>query len=334
MSVLLTGGAGYIGSHTALALIEAGEKVVVADNLCNASREAIRRVEEMTGTEIPFYEADVADTAAMNALFEREEIESVIHFAGLKAVGESVEKPLLYYRNNLDSTLTLLETMERFGVRRLVFSSSATVYRDGNAPFSEDSPLSGSCPYGRSKLMIEQIIGDVCAASALSAVILRYFNPVGAHPSGRIGEDPSGVPANLMPYISQTASGKRQALTVFGGDYPTRDGTGERDYLHICDLAEGHLSALRYCREHEGAEVFNLGRGESVTVLELIRAWNRANDMDIPYVLGSRREGDVAVTYANADKAKKMLHWEARRSVEDMCRDAWNWQKQNPDGYR
>ena len=272
MSVLLTGGAGYIGSHTALALIEAGEKVVVADNLCNASREAIRRVEEMTGTEIPFYEADVADTAAMNALFEREEIESVIHFAGLKAVGESVEKPLLYYRNNLDSTLTLLETMERFGVRRLVFSSSATVYRDGNAPFSEDSPLSGSCPYGRSKLMIEQIIGDVCAASALSAVILRYFNPVGAHPSGRIGEDPSGVPANLMPYISQTASGKRQALTVFGGDYPTRDGTGERDYLHICDLAEGHLSALRYCREHGGAEVFNLGRGESVTVLELIRA--------------------------------------------------------------
>lgn len=334
MSVLLTGGAGYIGSHTALALIEAGEKVVVADNLCNASLEAIRRVEEMTGTEIPFYEADVADTAAMNALFEREEIESVIHFAGLKAVGESVEKPLLYYRNNLDSTLTLLETMERFGVRRLVFSSSATVYRDGNAPFSEDSPLSGSCPYGRSKLMIEQIIGDVCAASALSAVILRYFNPVGAHPSGRIGEDPSGVPANLMPYISQTASGKRQALTVFGGDYPTRDGTGERDYLHICDLAEGHLSALRYCREHEGAEVFNLGRGESVTVLELIRAWNRANDMDIPYVLGPRREGDVAVTYANADKAKKMLHWEARRSVEDMCRDAWNWQKQNPDGYR
>ncbi len=333
MSVLLTGGAGYIGSHTAVSMIEAGEKVVVADNLSNASYESLRRVQELTGAEIPFYQLDLRDERAMNGMFERENIESVIHFAGLKAVGESVEKPLLYYRNNLDSTLTLLEVMERYGVRNIVFSSSATVYLDGNAPFSENSPLGCACPYGWTKFMIEQILRDAAATGKLSAVLLRYFNPVGAHPSGRIGEDPSGVPANLMPYISQTASGKREKLTVFGNDYPTRDGTGERDYLHVCDLAEGHVAALRYCREHPGAEVFNLGRGQGVTVLELIEAWNRANAMTIPYVIGSRRDGDIAVSYAIADKAKALLGWEARRSVEDMCRDAWNWQKQNPNGY-
>lgn len=333
MSVLLTGGAGYIGSHTALALLEAGEKVVIADNLCNASPEAIHRVEELTGKSIPFYVLDIRDEKGMTELFEKEDIESVVHFAGLKAVGESVEKPLLYYRNNLDSTLTLLETMIRFGVRNIVFSSSATVYQEGNAPFSEDSPLGCSCPYGWSKFMIEQIIRDACAASGLSSVLLRYFNPVGAHPSGRIGEDPNGVPANLMPFLSQTALGKRDKLTVFGNDYDTRDGTGERDYLHICDLAEGHIAALRYCRNHEGTEVFNLGRGQGVTVLEMIQAWNRANNMDIPYVIGPRRDGDIAKIYACADKARTVLGWEAKRSVEDMCRDAWNWQKQNPNGY-
>ena len=333
MSVLLTGGAGYIGSHTAVSMIEAGEKIVVADNLCNSSVESLRRVEELTGTAIPFYEIDLRDEAAMNALFEKEEIESVIHFAGLKAVGESVEKPLLYYRNNLDSTLTLLETMERFGVRNIVFSSSATVYLDGHAPFDEESPLGCTCPYGWTKFMIEQILRDAAAGGKLSAVLLRYFNPVGAHPSGRIGEDPSGVPLNLMPYISQTASGKRERLTVFGNDYPTRDGTGERDYLHVCDLAEGHVAALRYCRNHAGAEAINLGRGQGVTVMELIEAWNRANDMTIPYVIGPRRPGDIAISYAKADKAKTLLGWEAKRSVEDMCRDAWNWQRQNPNGY-
>ena len=332
MSVLLTGGAGYIGSHTAVSMIEAGEKIVVADNLCNSSREALRRVEELTGTSIPFYEIDIRDAEAMNAMFEKEEIESVIHFAGLKAVGESVEKPLLYYRNNLDSTLTLLETMQRFGVRNIVFSSSATVYQEGDVPFSEESPLGCSCPYGWTKFMIEQILRDA-ADGQLSAVLLRYFNPVGAHPSGRIGEDPNGVPLNLMPYICQTASGKRDKLTVFGNDYPTRDGTGERDYLHICDLAEGHVAALQYCRNHRGAEAINLGRGKGVTVLELIEAWNRANDMELPYVIGPRRDGDIAVIYARADKAKALLGWEARRSVEDMCRDAWNWQQKNPDGY-
>ena len=333
MSVLLTGGAGYIGSHTAVSMIEAGEKIVVADNLCNSSVESLRRVEELTGTAIPFYEIDLRDEAAMNALFEKEAIESVIHFAGLKAVGESVEKPLLYYRNNLDSTLTLLETMERFGVRNIVFSSSATVYLDGHAPFDEESPLGCTCPYGWTKFMIEQILRDAAAAGKLSAVLLRYFNPVGAHPSGRIGEDPSGVPLNLMPYISQTASGKRERLTVFGNDYPTRDGTGERDYLHVCDLAEGHVAALRYCRNHAGAEAINLGRGQGVTVMELIEAWNRANDMTIPYVIGPRRPGDIAISYAKADKAKALLGWEAKRSVEDMCRDAWNWQRQNPNGF-
>ena len=334
MSVLLTGGAGYIGSHTAVSMIEAGEKIVVADNLCNASTESLRRVEKLTGTAVPFYELDLRDADAMNAMFEKEEIESVIHFAGLKAVGESVEKPLLYYRNNLDSTLTLLETMERFGVRHIVFSSSATVYRDGNAPFSEEAALGCACPYGWTKYMIEQILQDVAATGKLSAVLLRYFNPVGAHPSGTMGEDPNGVPQNLMPYISQTAAGKREKLTVFGNDYPTRDGTGERDYLHVCDLSEGHVAALRYVREHEGAEVFNLGRGQGVTVLELIEAWNRANDMTIPYVIGERRPGDIAVSYAKADKARALLGWEAKRSVEDMCRDAWNWQRKNPNGYK
>ncbi len=334
MSVLLTGGAGYIGSHTALAMIEAGEKVVVADNLCNSSREALRRVEALTGTAIPFYELDLRDAQAMNAMFEKEQFEAVIHFAGLKAVGESVQKPLLYYHNNLGSTLCLLETMLRFRVDKLVFSSSATVYAEGNAPFSEDAPLGCSCPYGWTKLMIEQIIRDTCATGKLSAVLLRYFNPVGAHPSGRIGEDPNGVPLNLMPYLSQTACGKREKLTVFGNDYPTRDGTGERDYLHICDLAEGHQAALRYCRSHQGAEAFNLGRGQGVTVLELIAAWERANDMSIPYVIGPRRDGDVAVIYGRTDKAEEQLGWKARRSVEDMCRDAWNWQKNNPNGYQ
>ena len=335
MAVLLTGGAGYIGSHTALTLLEQGEDIVVADDLSNSSEEALRRVEELAGKSLRFYKLDVADKAALEELFEAEDIESVIHFAGLKAVGESVAQPLRYYRVNLDCTLTLLECMLCHNVKNLVFSSSATVYGDGQPPFRETDTLPGCTnPYGWTKQTIEQIIRDTAAATDLSAAILRYFNPVGAHPSGRIGEDPQGIPNNLMPNIAQVAAGRRDHLTVFGNDYPTPDGTALRDYLHVCDLAEGHLSALAFCRSHKGAEVFNLGRGKGVSVMEMILAWNRANDMELPYTLEARRPGDVAESYANVDKARTLLGWEARRSVEDMCRDTWNWQKHNPMGYR
>ena len=335
MAVLLTGGAGYIGSHTALALLEHGEEIIVADDLSNSSEESLRRVQELTGKSLRFYKLDVADSKALNALFEAEQIESVIHFAGLKAVGESVAQPLRYYRVNLGCTLTLLECMIRHGVKNLVFSSSATVYGEGTPPFRETDPTPGCTnPYGWTKLMIEQIIRDTAAANALSAAILRYFNPVGAHPSGRIGEDPQGIPNNLMPSIAQVAAGRRDHLMVFGNDYPTPDGTTLRDYLHVCDLAEGHLSALAYCRSHQGAEVFNLGRGQGVSVMEMVLAWNKANDMSLPYTMEPRRPGDVAESYANADKARELLGWEAVRSVEDMCRDTWNWQKNNPMGYR
>ena len=334
MAVLLTGGAGYIGSHTALTLLEQGEDIVVADNLCNSSEESLRRVQEITGKKLRFYQADVASRSDMEELFSREPIESVIHFAGLKAVGESVEQPLRYYRVNLDCTLTLLECMAGHGVKNLVFSSSATVYGDGRPPFREGDPTPGCTnPYGWTKLMIEQIITDAAAAdSGLSAVLLRYFNPVGAHPSGRIGEDPRGIPNNLMPYIAQVASGRREKLTVYGDDYPTPDGSCIRDYLHVCDLAEGHGRALAYARAHSGVEIINLGRGQGVSVLEMVEAWGRANG-PIPYEIGPRRSGDIPVSCANVDKARELLGWEGRRDVEDMCRDSWNWQRNNPLGY-
>lgn len=334
MKALLTGGAGYIGSHTALALLEQGWEVVAADNCCNSSPIAIERVEELTGKSIRFYPIDVADKAALSALFRQEEIDAVIHFAGLKAVGESVQRPLRYYQVNLGSTLNLLECMIEAGVKHIVFSSSATVYGAQEPPLREtEERLGCSNPYGWTKLMIERIITDTAAAHGLSAVLLRYFNPVGAHPSGRIGEDPQGIPNNLMPYISQVASGRREKLTIFGNDYPTPDGTGVRDYIHICDLAEGHCRALDYCLTHPGTEIFNLGRGSGISVLELVQAWNRANHMELPYVIGPRRAGDIAVCYADPSKAQELLGWKATRSVEDMCADAWNWQRQNPRGY-
>ncbi len=336
MTVLLTGGAGYIGSHTALSLLEAGYDVVAADNCCNSSPESLRRVEELTGKRARLYQIDVTDRKALSRVFAENEIGAVLHFAGLKAVGESVEQPLRYYRCNLDCSLTLLECMAEAGVKNIVFSSSATVYGQCEPPVSETSgPLVGTIPDGWTKLMIEQIITDAAAADpGMSAVLLRYFNPVGAHPSGRIGEDPQGIPNNLMPYISQVASGLRERLTVFGNDYPTPDGTCIRDYIHICDLAEGHVKALEYALEHRGTEVFNLGRGEGVSVMEIISAWNKANHMELPYVIGPRREGDIPVNYAVASKAERMLGWKATRGVEDMCRDAWNWQSHNPRGYR
>ena len=334
MTVLLTGGAGYIGSHTALTLLEEGWDVVVADNLANSSAESLRRVEEITGRKLRFYEMDIADRSALRRVFEENDIAAVIHFAGLKAVGESVKEPLRYYRVNLDATLSLLECMAEYKTRSIVFSSSATVYGEGTPPFIEGvSPRGCTNPYGWTKYMIEQIITDAAAANGFSAVLLRYFNPVGAHPSGRIGEDPQGVPNNLMPYIAQVACGRREKLTVFGGDYPTPDGSCIRDYIHICDLAEGHSRALSYALEHEGVEAINLGRGKGVSVLELVHAWEAANEMELPHVIGARRPGDIPENYADASLAEKLLGWRATRSVEDMCRYTWNWQRNNPYGY-
>lgn len=330
MAILLTGGAGYIGSHTAVACMEAGYEVVLADDFSNSGREVPRRLEQIMGRPVTVCDADAADGKAMRRVFADHGIEAVIHFAGYKAVGESVRQPVRYYRNNLDTTLTLLEVMAEFGCRRLVFSSSATVYGgDGPMPLTEDSPV-GQCtnPYGWTKFFIEQILRDAAAADReLSVVLLRYFNPIGAHESGLIGERPNGVPNNLMPYITQVAAGLREKLSVFGGDYPTPDGTGVRDYLHVMDLARGHVAALAYAGEHTGTEAFNLGSGRGTSVLELVHAFERANGVAIPYEIVPRRAGDVAVCYADAQKAARMLHWRAERSLEDMCRDAWRWQQ-------
>ena len=328
--ILLTGGTGFIGSHTAVKVIESGYDVVIADDLSNSDASVKGRIERITGKGVSFYQVDVADSAAMEEIFDAHEIDAVIHFAGYKAVGESVVRPLAYYRNNLDTALTLLETMQRHGCKSFIFSSSATVYSPANdVPFTEESEdLGCTNPYGWTKFMIEQILKDVCKADPeMSVVLLRYFNPIGAHASGLIGENPSGVPNNLMPYITQVAQGIRPHLNVFGDDYPTHDGTGVRDYIHVVDLAAGHVAALEYCTAHKGCEVFNLGTGQGYSVLDLVTTFERVNGVEIPYEITDRRAGDIAVSYADVSKAREVLGWKAEKGIEDMCRDAWRWQQ-------
>jgi len=334
--ILVTGGAGYIGSHTAISLIEAGYEIVIFDNFSNASMESIRRVEQITGRSIPVIEGDIRDEDALRKLFERYTIDAVIHFAGLKAVGESVEQPLRYYDNNVNGTITLCRVMQAYGCKSIIFSSSATVYGDPHTvPIREDFPLSATNPYGRSKLMIEEMLRDLYRSDeAWKIVLLRYFNPVGAHPSGLIGESPTDIPNNLMPYISQTAVGKREMLQVFGGDYPTPDGTGVRDYIHVMDLAEGHLKALQKLENVDRVMTINLGTGQGYSVLEMVKAFEEASGKKVPYQIVSRRPGDIATCYADPGYAKKVLDWEAKRGIEEMCADAWRWQSQNPNGYQ
>ena len=337
MTVLVTGGTGYIGSHTCVVLLENGYNVVAVDDLSNSSEEALRRVEKITGKTLTFYKADVCDGSALDRIFEAHKIDCVIHFAGMKAVGESVVKPLEYYGNNLGSTIELLKAMRRHGCRRLIFSSSATVYdgRSIEAPFAE-TDRTGNCtnPYGWTKFMNEQILRDCAAADPNACFInLRYFNPIGAHPSGLIGEDPRGIPNNLMPYISQVAVGRRDHLNVFGNDYDTPDGTGVRDYIHVMDLAEGHAKAVEYAMTHTGEAVFNLGTGTGYSVMDLVKAFENASGVKIPYVIAERRPGDLAELYSDPSKSEKLLGWKAKRDLEDMCRDSWNWQKNNPNGY-
>ncbi|MBQ8556725.1 MAG: UDP-glucose 4-epimerase GalE [Clostridia bacterium] len=337
MKILLTGGAGFIASHTCVELIEAGHEVVIVDNYVNSQPEAVRRVEEIVGKSIRVYEADVCDKAAMNRIFDENAIDAVIHFAGLKAVGESVQIPLTYYRNNLDSTLTLCETMAAHGCKNLVFSSSATVYGvPDEVPLREDMFCKGCTnPYGWTKYMIERILeGVVNADPEWSVVLLRYFNPIGAHASGRIGEDPNGIPNNLMPYITKVAAGQLKQLTVFGDDYNTHDGTGVRDYIHVVDLAKGHVKACDYAAGHKGCEIVNLGTGVGYSVLDLVKTFQRVNNIDLPYVIGPRRAGDVDACFADPRKAREVLGWEATKTLDDMCRDAWNWQSHNPKGYK
>ncbi|MDD6989410.1 UDP-glucose 4-epimerase GalE [Ruminococcus sp.] len=337
MNVLLAGGAGYIGSHTCVELINAGHDVVIADNFSNSCPEAVARVEEITGRKIPLYEADVCDKTAVDKIFSENKIDAVIHFAGLKAVGESCEKPVEYYRNNIDSTLTLLETMKKYGVNNFIFSSSATVYgTPKTVPLVETMPTgSPTNPYGWTKLMMEQILTDTANANPdMSIVILRYFNPIGAHESGRIGEDPNGIPNNLMPYITQVAAGRLKCLGVFGNDYPTHDGTGIRDYIHVVDLAKGHVKAIDYSAEHKGTEIFNLGTGTGYSVLDIVNAFSKVNNIEIPYVIKPRRAGDIAECYADASKAAEVLGWTAEKTLEDMCKDSWNWQSHNVNGYK
>lgn len=336
MNVLLAGGAGYIGTHTAVELMGAGHDVVIVDNFSNSCMEAVNRVEELAGKKVVFYEADIKDKGAVAKIFAENKIDCVIHFAGLKAVGESIEKPVEYYRNNIDTTLTLLECMKEAGVNNIVFSSSATVYGEENQIPYVETMKRGSCtnPYGWTKVMMEEIFEDAAKAdSNLSVVLLRYFNPIGAHESGRIGEDPQGIPNNLMPYVSQVAVGRRDHLTIFGNDYDTPDGTCRRDYIHVMDLANGHLKAIEYAVEHKGIEIFNLGTGTPYSVLELVNAFEKANNVKVKYEFGPRRAGDIKDCWANADKALKVLSWKTTRSLLDMCRDTWNWQSNNPNGY-
>ena len=334
MEILVTGGAGYIGSHTVLLLLENGYDVVVVDNLCNSSKESLKRVKELTGKDVKFYENDINDFEAMDKIFSENDIFAVIHFAGLKAVGESVKIPLKYYENNLSGTFALLEAMKKNNVKKIVFSSSATVYGDPErVPITEDMKLGATNPYGRTKLFLEQILSDVYVAdNEFSVSLLRYFNPIGAHESGRIGENPRGIPNNLMPYITQVASGKLEKLSVFGDDYDTHDGTGVRDYIHVMDLAWGHIKAIEYIKDKTGVFVHNLGTGTGYSVLDIVKAFEKANGLKIPYVIAPRRPGDIATCYADPTKAKNELGWEAKRGIEDMCRDSWNWQKNNPMG--
>lgn len=335
MSVLLTGGAGYIGTHTLVELLEAGNDAVVFDNYSNSKPEALERVKRITGRDFVSYTADMLDTAALDRIFSENEIESVIHFAGLKAVGESVSQPLRYYYNNITGTLNLCRTMQKHGVKRIVFSSSATVYRQPAVmPIKEDAELGTACPYGETKLIIEKMLADIAAADKdFSVAILRYFNPVGAHPSGLIGEDPQGIPNNLFPYITKVAHGKLPMLKVYGDDYPTSDGTGIRDYIHVVDLACAHLSALDYARMNTGVEYFNIGTGKGYSVFDLVHAYENSTGKKVPYKVTERRPGDVAICYADPTKAREILGWTAKLGIEDMCRDGDHWQTMNPDGY-
>ncbi|MBQ2781177.1 MAG: UDP-glucose 4-epimerase GalE [Clostridia bacterium] len=336
MAILITGGCGYIGSHTCIEMIKAGYDIVVIDNYYNSKPEALKRTRELAGKEFPFYECDIRDAEGLKKIFAAHNIEAVIHFAGLKAVGESVSKPLEYFDNNVGGTVTLCEVMRDCGCKRMIFSSSATVYGMKNpSPLNETMEIGGvTNPYGRTKWMVEQVLDDLCYSDPeWSAVKLRYFNPIGAHESGRIGEDPNGIPNNLMPYVSQVAVGKLQQLAVFGDDYDTHDGTGVRDFIHVVDLARGHVKAVAYALAHTGCEAINLGTGHGYSVLDLVKAFEKVNGVKVPYRIAPRREGDIAVCYSDPSKAAKLLGWEAELGLEDMCRDSWRWQSGNPKGY-
>ncbi|WP_124058591.1 UDP-glucose 4-epimerase GalE [Vaginisenegalia massiliensis] len=336
MAILVTGGAGYIGSHTVVELLEQNYQVVVVDNLYNSQIEVLDRIEEITGKKVKFYQIDILDKAAMTQVFAENEIEAVIHFASYKAVGESVIKPLMYYHNNIEGTVALLEVMNHAGVKDIVFSSSATVYGEDNpSPLKESMPTdTANNPYGYTKVVIEHLLQDLAKAdSEWSVTLLRYFNPIGAHESGRIGENPNGIPNNLMPYITQVAIGKLPELSVFGQDYQTHDGTGVRDYIHVVDLAKGHIKALEKNKEQLGVKVYNLGTGIGFSVLDLVKAFQTVNHIEIPYRLAPRRPGDIDICFADASKAKEELNWQTEKTLEDMCRDSWNWQSQNPKGY-
>ncbi|MBD3377648.1 UDP-glucose 4-epimerase GalE [candidate division KSB1 bacterium] len=335
MKVLVTGGAGYIGSHTVVELLQTGHEISVIDNLSNSKPEALKRVMELSGREFDFFNVDLLDEAALNEIFKTQVFDAVIHFAGLKAVGESTQIPLTYYHNNISSTLLLCKAMKENRVKRLVFSSSATVYGDpARVPITEVFPLSATNPYGRTKLMIEDILRDIALSDPdWQIAILRYFNPIGAHPSGRIGEDPNGIPNNLVPYIAQVAVGKLEKLHIFGNDYPTRDGTGIRDYIHVRDLARGHLKALEKLKGDPGLVTYNLGTGQGYSVLEVVKAFEKACKKTIPYEIADRRSGDVASCYADPGLAQQELDWQCEYGIEDMCRDTWNWQQNNPNGY-
>lgn len=335
MAILITGGAGYIGSHTCIEMINAGYEVVVVDNLDNSNEESLKRVEKITGTPVKFYKEDVRDKEALRRIFSENKIEAAIHFAGLKAVGESVREPIMYYDNNLKNTIALLEVMNEFGVKKIVFSSSATVYGVATEmPLTENMPLGAINPYGRTKYFIEEILRDLYVADKDWCIaLLRYFNPIGAHKSGLIGEDPKGIPNNLMPYISQVAVGKLEKLHVFGNDYKTVDGTGVRDYIHVVDLAQGHVKAVDWALGNKGCEAFNLGTGNGTSVLQLRDAFVKASGIDVPYVIDPRRPGDPDEVYADATKAKEVLGWEAKLGIDEMCEDTWRWQKGNPQGY-
>ncbi|KLO24330.1 UDP-galactose-4-epimerase [Marinitoga sp. 1197] len=335
MAILITGGAGYIGSHACIEFLNAGYKIVVLDNFSNSKPEVLNRIKEITGKDFKFYEIDLLNKKDVEKIFDENQIDAVIHFAGLKAVGESVAIPLKYYHNNITGTLNLLEIMKEKNVKKIVFSSSATVYGNPEkVPITEDAPLSATNPYGRTKLFIEEILKDLYISdNEWSIALLRYFNPIGAHESGKIGEDPNGIPNNLMPYITQVAVGKREKLYVFGNDYNTHDGTGVRDYIHVVDLVIGHIKALEKIMNEEGVKVYNLGTGVGYSVLDVVKAFEKANNIKIPYEITNRRPGDVDQIYADPTKALKELGWKAERNLVDMCRDSWNWQKNNPNGY-
>lgn len=336
MKVLVTGGMGYIGSHTCVQMMAAGMEPIIVDNLCNAKQEVLERIEALTGSKPIFYQGDIRDESFLDSVFEQHDIQAVIHFAGLKAVGESVTKPLEYYDNNVNGTLVLARSMRKAGVKSIVFSSSATVYGDPDAvPITEDSPTGATTnPYGRSKYMVEECLSDLFnAESDWSITLLRYFNPVGAHPSGTMGEDPQGIPNNLMPFIAQVAVGRREYLSVFGNDYPTPDGTGVRDYIHVMDLADGHIAALKAVGEKSGLHIYNLGTGKGSSVLEMVEAFGKACSAPVPYEVCPRRAGDIAECWASTEKAERELNWKATRSVDEMTADTWKWQSNNPNGY-